>query len=227
MVYYDKLRYQLMPYIYSLTGHIYLNDYTPMRGLIMDFPDDKKVREIGDQYMFGPALLVNPVVQYKATSRPVYLPSGSGWYDLYSGKYIKGGTTINAEAPYERMPVYVKEGSIVPTGGEIQYTNQKPSDPITLFVYRGKNADFTLYEDEGTNYNYEQGQYTVIPMHYDHASGELTIGERKGAFKNMTSSRKFQIVWVSAEKPVGMSFDAHPDQVLDYSGKELKVSANR
>jgi alpha-D-xyloside xylohydrolase len=223
MVYYDKLRYQLMPYIYSLAGQTYFNNYTLMRGLVMDFPNDKNVRDITDQYMFGPSVLVSPVVEPKVTTRSVYLPAGTGWYDLYSGNYMKGGTAIKADAPYERMPLYAKEGSIIPTGVEIQYTNEKPSDAITLFVYTGKDADFLLYEDEGRNYNYEQGQYSMIPLHYDERSGELTVGDRKGSFKGMSATKKFSIVWVSAEKPVGMSLDAHPDQVLDYSGKQTSA----
>jgi alpha-D-xyloside xylohydrolase len=158
MVYYDKLRYKLMPYIYSLAGKTYVNDYTIMRGLAMDFGADPAVKNIRDAYMFGPSLLINPVYTYQATSRDVYLPAGQGWYDLYSGKYFDGGKTIIADAPYERMPVFVKAGSIIPTGADIQYTSEKPADVITLFVYTGRDASFSLYEDEGTNYNYEQGK---------------------------------------------------------------------
>lgn len=224
MVYYDKLRYRLMPYIYSLAGHAFFNDYTLMRGLIMDFPEDRNVVNVADQYMFGPSLLINPVSEYKVRSREVYLPSGTGWYDLHTGKYFKGGEKINAEAPLDRIPVYVREGSIVPTGPELQYTNEKPADPLTLFVYTGKDADFRLYEDEGTNYNYEQGRYSVIPLHYDHTKRMLTIGERQGEFNNMLAKRKFEIVWVTADQPVGMSVTARPDQVIGYAGKEITIT---
>lgn len=153
MLYYDKLRYRLMPYIYTLAGMTFHKDYTIMRALVMDFAKDTAVNDIGDQYMFGPSLLVNPVYTYKDRKRNLYLPAGQGWYNLYSGKYIKGGTHVTEDAPYERTPVYVKEGSIIPFGPDLQYTAEKPADTITLYVYTGKAASFTLYEDENINYN--------------------------------------------------------------------------
>jgi alpha-D-xyloside xylohydrolase len=223
MVFYDNLRYKLMPYIYSLCGKSYFNDYTIMRGLVMDFPSDKKVRSIGDQYMFGSALLINPVYEMNARSRAVYLPSDYGWYDLYSGKYYQGGSTIQADAPLDRMPLFVKEGSIVPAGPAIQFTNEKPADPITLYVYTGKNGAFELYEDEGVNYNYENGAYSFIPMSYDESSKTLTIGDRIGSFPGMLKERKFEIVWVNNSRPVGMSLNAHPDQVVTYVGTLLRI----
>jgi alpha-D-xyloside xylohydrolase len=130
-------------------------------------------------------LLINPVYTYKATSRQVYLPAGQGWYDLYSGKYTAGGKAITADAPYERMPVFVKAGSIVPTGPDVQYTDEKPADVITLFVYAGKDGSFNLYEDEGTNYNYEQGKYSIIPITYNDQTKTLAIGKRQGSFTGM------------------------------------------
>ncbi len=157
MVWYDKLRYRLMPYIYSLAGVTYFNDYTIMRAMVMDFGSDLNVESIGDQYMFGPSLLVAPVYKYKARTREVYLPASCGWYDLYTGKYFTGGQKIDADAPYERMPLFVKEGSIIPVGPDIQYVDEKPADPLTLLVYTGRDCVFTLYEDEGINYNYEHG----------------------------------------------------------------------
>src|SRR5574344_779193 len=143
IVYYTNLRYQLMPYIYSLAGMTYFNDYTIMRGLIMDFGKDTNVNNIGDQYMFGPSIMVCPVYQYGATSRTVYFPSTTGWYDFYTGKHIRGGLKSEVDAPYERMPLYVREGSIIPCEQAMQYTNEKQSDYITLFVYEGQNATFT------------------------------------------------------------------------------------
>jgi alpha-D-xyloside xylohydrolase len=131
MVYFDKLRYYLMPYIYSLAGLTYYNDYTIMRAMEMDFGYDENVKNIGDQYMFGPSFLVAPVYRYKARTREVYLPKSCGWYDFYSGKYFSGGQVIEAEAPYERIPLFVKEGSVIPVGPAIQYTDEKPADPIT------------------------------------------------------------------------------------------------
>jgi alpha-D-xyloside xylohydrolase len=224
LVNYDKLRYRLMPYVYSLAGHTFFNDYTIMRGLVMDFPQDKNVVSIGDQYMFGPSLMINPVYQFKARSREVYLPSTQGWYDFYTGKYYQGGRSITADAPLNKMPVYVKEGSIVPAGPELQYTGEKPLATVTLYVYTGKNADFQLYEDEGVNYNYEKGSYAVTPIHYDEASHTLTIGDRKGSYPNMLTNRKFEIVWITADKPVGIALQAKADQTIDYTGKSIAVT---
>ena len=130
MLYYNKMRYKLIPYIYSLNGMVYDNDYTMMRGLVMDYGADAAVNNINDQYMFGPSLLINPVTEYKATSRKVYLPKGNGWYNLYTGEYAAGGQVITTSAPYQQMPVYVKEGSIIPTGPEIQYTAEKSNNAL-------------------------------------------------------------------------------------------------
>lgn len=219
----DKLRYRLMPYIYSLAGMTWLHDYTIMRALVMDFSKDKKVRDIKYQFMFGPALMVNPVCEYKTRSREVYLPEGTGWYDLYTGKYYPGGQTINADAPYEHIPLYFKEGSIVPVGPEIQYTAQKPADTITLFVFTGKDAAFTLYEDENVNYNYEKGAYALIPFTFDNASRTLTIGNRTGSFNGMLQKRIFNIVFVTAQIPAKVNFETKADQQIIYDGKEIKV----
>ena len=142
MLYYDKLRYRLMPYIYSLAGMVYHNDYTIMRALSMDFPDDTTVLSIADQYMFGPGIMVAPVYEFKARTRNLYLPSDCGWYDIYSGAYIKGGMLVQSLAPLERIPLYVKEGSIIPFGPEIQYTGEKPADPVTLLCICGQKCRF-------------------------------------------------------------------------------------
>ncbi|HEV8511671.1 MAG TPA: TIM-barrel domain-containing protein [Cyclobacteriaceae bacterium] len=230
MVYYDKMRYRLMPYIYSLAGASYFNDYTILRGLVMDFNDDAKVRNTADQYMFGPSLMVNPVYEYKARSRSVYLPSTCGWYDFYTGKHYEGGQTIQADAPLNRIPLYVKEGSIIPAGPEIEYTSEKIADPITLYVFTGKDAHFELYEDESINYNYEHKKYATITFDYEEASGRLTIRDRKGSFKNILEERNFQIVTLKGEMKdhlVGVSLTAHPDRMVHYSGKEISINLNK
>lgn len=223
MLYYDKLRYRLMPYTYSLAGKTYLDDYTIMRGLIMDFAYDANVRNVNDAYMFGSALLVNPVTTYKARTREVYLPSGFGWYELYTGKHFDGGQTITVDAPLNRTPVFVKEGSILPAGPEIQYTSERPADPVTLYVYDGKNGSFELYEDENENYNYEKGKYSIIPFHYDAQTGTLTIEERKGSFTGMLDKRTFNVIWVDEDSPVGVSLEAKPQQVVQYEGKRIDI----
>lgn len=222
MVYYDRLRYRLMPYIYSLAGWSYFNDYTIMRGLVMDFNNDAKVRDIADQYMFGPSLLINPVYEYKARSRRVYLP-GTGWYDLYTGKYYDGGQSITADAPYGRMPVFVKAGAILPAGPVMQYTGEKATDPITLYVYAGANGSFELYEDEGTNYKYEYGRKATILFTYNDGTHTLTIGKREGSFEGMAATRSFQIVWVKKDRAAGVSEDVHADQTVAYTGEAVEV----
>ncbi|NDW13243.1 DUF5110 domain-containing protein [Bacteroides sp. 214] len=201
IVAYTRLRYSMMPYIYSLAGMTYHNDYTIMRALVMDFGKDKKVENIGDQYMFGPSLMVCPVYEYGARSRKVYFPETSGWYDLYTGKYIQGGQQQTVSAPYEQIPLYICEGSIMPYGPDIQYVDEKLPELITLYVYGGKDGAFTLYEDEGVNYNYEKGKYSTISMTYNEASGKLTIGERQGEYPGMLQSRAFNVVFVDKNNP--------------------------
>ena len=223
MVYYDKLRYFLMPYIYSLAGLTYFNDYTIMRAIVMDFASDKVVRSIGDQYMFGPSLLVAPVYKYKARSREVYFPAQCGWYDFYTGIYIMSGHRIEADAPYEQIPLFVKEGSIIPVGPEIRFSDEKPADPITLFVYTGRNCAFTLYEDEGTDYNYEKGECSTIKFNYDESAGELTFGERSGEFNGMLKQRVFNIVWITRNNPIAFDPKIVPHASVTYDGKKLVV----
>jgi alpha-D-xyloside xylohydrolase len=223
MLAYDKLRYRLMPYIYSLAGMVTHNDYTIMRALVMDFGHDKKVLNIGDQFMFGPALLINPVTEYKARTRQVYLPAGAGWYELKTGRYLQGGQTIQADAPYTDIPIFVKEGSIIPFGPAIQYTTERTADPIRLFIYTGKDAAFTLYEDENVNYNYEKGAFSVIPFTYNEENQSLTIGARQGEFPGMLKERSFEIVWVNKDKPVGFDLEAVPAQTVRYDGSELVI----
>ncbi len=224
MVAYNKLRYRLMPYIYSLAGHAWLDDYTIMRGLAMDFSLDTAVFNITDQYMFGPSLMVNPVTEYKARSRKVYLPAAYGWYDLRSGRHFQGGTVTEADAPYDYIPVFAREGSIVPVGPEIQYSMEKPADPLTLFVYTGADGSFVLYEDEGDNNNYIEGEYTLIPFEWSEEEGTLSIGERKGEFPGMLQTRTINVIKISAGRPVMLDFDMTPDTTLSYSGEKITVT---
>jgi alpha-D-xyloside xylohydrolase len=223
MLAYDKLRYRLMPYIYSLAGMVTHNDYTIMRALVMDFGQDPNVLNISNQFMFGPSLLVSPVTEYKARSRRVYLPADTGWYELKTGRYFNGGRTIDANAPYTDIPIFVREGSIIPFGPDIQYTTEKPAQIIRLFVYTGKDAEFNIYEDEGVNYNYEKGSYSIIPLKYNETTKTLTIGIRKGKFAGMLKDRTFEIVWVGKESPIGLDFERTPDQSALYNGRELII----
>lgn len=223
MVEYNRLRYRLMPYIYSLAGQAWLNDYTIMRGLTMDFSLDTEVFDIADQYMFGPSLMVNPVTEYKARSRKVYLPSAYGWYDVRTGRHYAGGTVIEADAPYEWMPLFAREGSLIPTGPDIQYTGEKEADPLTLWVYAGADGAFELYEDEGDNYNYEDGAYTLIPLTWNEAERTLTIGKREGEYRGMLHERTINVIMVSENRAVKLDFGRPPDKSVKYSGEEIKV----
>lgn len=223
IIYYTNLRYRLMPYIYTMAGMTHFDDYTIMRPLVMDFGSDKKVENISDQFMFGPAFMVNPVYKYGARNREVYFPENSNWYDFYTGKFIKGGQKLTVDAPYNHIPLYIRAGSIIPVGPELQYTSEKPAEEIVLYVYQGKDGDFTLYEDEGVNYNYEKGKYSSIPFHYNEAAGTLTIEARKGGFNGMMKNRIFNIVVVNNNNPKAFQFDAKGKQVK-YDGRKQVVS---
>lgn len=227
MVYYDKLRYRLMPYIYSLAGLTYFNDYTIMRAMEFDFAADSNVKNIGDQYMFGPSILVAPVYKYKARSRTVCFPSTNGWYDFYSGAYVNGGNRMEVRAPYERIPLYVREGSIIPVGPEIQYTDERQADPVTLYVYCGRNCAFTMYEDEGINYNYEKGACSTIRFEYNDHTGELTIGKRYGEFHGMLKSRTFNIIWITKDNPQGLDTGATPGNTVKYTGEKIVIARKK
>jgi alpha-D-xyloside xylohydrolase len=174
--------------------------------------------------MFGPSILVNPVTDYKARKRSVYLPAGCGWYELKNGSYLRGGQDIEAAAPYSDIPLYVKEGSILLCGPAVEYAMQKPADTIRVFVYTGKDASFKLYEDENVNYNYEKGKFAVIPFQYNEKNKTLTIGARTGKFAGMLQSRVFEVVWISKDKPSGLDFDKKPAKVISYKGSPIAVA---
>src|ERR1039457_6088301 len=220
---YDRLRYELMPYIYSLAWKTTSEQYTPMRPLVMDFRTDVRAQNIGDQFLLGPAILVNPVTEPGATTRHLYLPKAQ-WYDFWSGKSVDGGKSIDAPVTIERIPLYVRAGSIVPLGPDVESAVEKPADPVELRVYRGADGTFTLYEDENDNYDYEKGAYATIPSHWDDATHSLTIGERKGQFPGMLQTRTFRVVFVSEDHGVGIGQTAQPDKVVQYSGKPITVA---
>ena len=226
MLYYNKLRYRLMPYIYSLAGAVYHRDYTMMRGLAMDFTSDTEVYDIDDQYMFGPAFMVCPVYEYKARNREVYFPKNKGWYDFYTGRYQEGGIKKRVDAPYERMPLFVPEGAIIPVGPELQYATEKKPDPIDLYVYTGADGSFELYEDENVNYNYEKGKFAVIPFTYNEKEKKLVIGDREGEFDGMLEFRKFNVIFVSKNHPVGFKPDRTKGILVEYDGTRIEVPAN-
>jgi alpha-D-xyloside xylohydrolase len=220
---FDRLRYRLMPYIYSVAWKTASEGYTPMRALVMDFRTDERVLNIGDQFMFGPAILVNPVTEQGAAARHLYLPK-TAWYDFWTGSKLAGGTIIDAAAPLDRLPLFVRAGSILPMGPDVQHTTEKPADPIELRVYRGADGDFTLYEDENDNYNYEKDIHSTSSIHWDEAGQRLSIGDRRGQFPGMLDTRTLRVVFVAPGHGVGASPTGQPDRVVQYSGKSITIA---
>jgi alpha-D-xyloside xylohydrolase len=220
---FDKLRYALFPYIYSLAGAVTQDGYTMMRPLVMDFRDDLAARNIPDQYMFGPAFLVSPVTTYQARSRPVYLPTGASWYDFWTGKTTPGGQTLDAPAPYDQLPLYIRAGSIIPTGPDVQYVGEKPDAPLTVYVYAGADGHFNLYEDDGLTYGYEKGAFTQIPLTWNDATHTLSLGARQGSFPTMQKGRMFNFVLVSADHPAGYSPSLPGSNSTAYHGDPVDV----
>ena len=173
LIKYLKLRYQLMPYIYSLGGNTYRTGAPIIRALFMDFPDDPKVADLGDEYMFGPAFLVAPVTEQGATSRMVYLPAGVDWYNYWTNERVQGGQTIKADAPIETLPLLVRAGSILPLGEPIENTHQVQKI-AKVRIYPGASGDFTLYGDDGKTYAYEKGASSITRLHWDDVAQGLS-----------------------------------------------------
>lgn len=222
-VYYDQLRYRLMPYMYSMAAWAHFKDYTLMRALVMDFNGDKEVENIGNQWMFGPALMACPVGYYKARNRSVYFPKQCGWYDFYTGEHYDGGQHLVVDAPYEKIPVFVREGAIIPFGPAMEWSDEKPAELINLYVYEGQDGSFQLYEDEETNYNYEKGKYATIEIAYNDADKTVSFGKRNGAFKGMLKNRRFNVVLVKKDQPRDLNLDNPEGKMVQYSGKAVSV----
>jgi len=212
----------MLPYAYSVAAAATHHDATIMRPLVMDFRDDPEVLRIGDQYLFGPSLLVSPVTAPAVTARSLYLPRG-GWYDFWTGAFLEGGRRLDAPAPYERIPVHVRAGSIVPMGPELQYTDEKPADPLTVWVYTGADGAFDLYEDEGVTYGYERGAFATVRLRWDEARATLTIGPRAGTFPGLLASREVRVVFVTPSSPLPHSATPVPARVVRFDGAALTV----
>lgn len=223
-----RLRYRLMPYIYSLAGATVLEDGLIMRPLVMDFAKDRQALALSDEYLFGPSILVHPVTvpmltelledgsarMTGVTAAPydTYLPEGTRWYDFHTGKQLPGGQVFSRDYAISEIPVFVKAGAILPMGPAVQYTAEKPWDALDIEVYPGADGRFTLYEDEGDGYDYEKGAYSTIEFTWDEAAGSLGIGARKGSFPGMLKERDF-VVHVQGREPV----------TVHYTGKKIDV----
>ncbi len=232
LIKYDKLRYRLLPYIYSLAGKVTQDNYTIMRSLAFDFRNDSKVYGIPDQYMFGPAFMVNPVTEQLYTganvaagkhTREVYLPKAATWYDFWTGKKYDGGQTLNVDVPIETMPLYVKAGSIVPMGPVVQYATEKPSSVIELRVYPGANGQFQVYEDANDTYGYEKGQFATFNITWNDQSHQLTVSAVKGSFPGMLKQRTFNVVVVNGAHGADSAPADHFDKTFKYSGSAVTV----
>ncbi len=237
-----NLRYYLLSYIYSASWEVTANQSSMMRALVMDFAEDKKALDINNEFMFGKSLLVCPVTSpmywkmvvnggdttkvedFSSTkSEEVYLPKGTGWMDFWTGEKYSGGESINKEAPIDIMPLFVKEGAILPIGPKVQYAAEKKWDNLEIRVYPGADGEFTLYEDENDNYNYEKGFYSTITFKWDDKKNVLTISARNGSFPGMLNERKFNIVKVSRDNGIGMSAVEKYDKVVTYNGKKIEI----
>jgi len=222
MVWYDRLRYRLMPYIYATASDIYYHSGTVMRGLVMDFPLDDQVKNIKDQYLFGHALMVAPVYVYGARERSVYMPRGANWFDFNTGELYRGGTTARVGAPLTRMPLFVKAGSIVPMGPVTQYVDEHPDAALTLVVYTGSDGQFSLYEDDGLTNGYTRGEFSRIPLSYNDRTGTVTIGQRIGQYAGMTVHRQFKLHFIRPGMSSSASLD-EADKVVSYDGQTVTV----
>jgi alpha-D-xyloside xylohydrolase len=229
---YIKLRYSLLPYIYSTSWDVSENQSSMMRALVMDFPNDKKALNIDDQYMFGKSILVCPVTERMynengqadfsmVEERELYLPAGTRWIDFWTGEMLEGGQIITRETPLDIMPLYVKAGSIIPIGPDVQYAEEKPWDNLEIRIYEGADGEFTLYEDENDNYNYEQGVYSTIRFSWDDSRKTLTISDRKGSFPGMLAERKFNVI-VKPDKTDKVNAEKY-DKTIIYKGKRVNV----
>lgn len=229
---YDKLRYRMLPYTYSLAGAVTLHNYTIMRSLNFDFRNDAGVYNIPDEYMFGPAFLVSPVTEQlytgpKAaegkTTRNVYLPVSAQWYDFYTGQLYKGGQTIASAAPIDIIPLYVRAGSIIPMGPVVEYATQKVNKIIELRIYPGANGQFTLYEDQNDGYNYEKGRYTTLTFSWNDKQHQLNISDVKGSFPGMLKQRTINVVIVKGNHGSNVEEADKIDKSISYTGKALSV----
>ncbi len=215
------LRYRLLPYIYSGAWQITKKGFTIMRPLVMDFNGDTAAINQHYEFMFGKAILVSPIIEPKKTEQNVYLPEHSGWLNFWTGESFNGGQSVKTEAPLDKIPLYVKAGSIIPMGPSIQYATEK-NDPIEIRIYPGADGVFTLYEDENNNYDYEKGMYSTITFSWNDKDKVLTIGNRKNSFPGMFKVHNFRVVKVSKDNGAGID-TVNKFKVIKYIGKKVTI----
>jgi len=222
---YIHLRYALLPYIYSTARRVHADNYSFMRAMGIAFPQDANALSLKDQFMFGRDILVAPVVKSQATQRSVYLPKGDGWTDIWSGEQYEGGQKISRDVNLALMPLFVRQGTIMPWGPNVQYSSASNWDNLEIRIYPGADGQFTLYEDERDNYNYEQGRFSEIPFTWDDATHTLTIGARSSTFEGMLTNRTFRIVLVDPDNHVGLGIyqSVRFSKEVAYDGNEVSV----
>ena len=230
-----KLRYKLLPYLYATAWNVSKNGDMFMRALFMDFPQDKKVYDMDNQYMFGRSLLVAPVTRsmyvdkdkrvniHDIQSKEVYLPQCNSWFDFWTGKRYRGGQSVTKETPIDIIPLYVKAGSILPIGPDVQYATEKKWDNLEIRIYPGADGEFLLYEDENDNYNYEKGAYSTISFSWNDKERTLIIGDRDGKYPGMLNARKFRIVLVDEGHGTDCKLSEKVNKVVTYKGYEMKI----
>ncbi len=220
---YDDLRYRLLPYIYSSAWGVTNRGEIPMRALPYVYPTDISLRNVSDEFIFGDSLLVNPVTEPQATTRRVVLPAGNNWVDFWTGQEQQGGRTITADAPIEQLPIFAKQGSIVPMGPVVQ-SAADTEDPLEVRIYGGKDADFELYEDSGDGYGYEKGARATIHLHWDNRRNVLSISDRVGTFPGMRMRSTFHLVLVKPGHGVGIGAESRFDRSVTYDGHRVKIN---
>jgi alpha-D-xyloside xylohydrolase len=209
---YLEIRYRLLPYIYSEAARVSYDGSTLMRPLVFDFAHDEEALKQDVEYMFGPSMLINPVVEKGATVYKSYLPENvGGWYDYWTGKLYNGNQYVNTDINIEKIPIFIKAGSIIPFGPVKQYVAEKSSEPISIHIYPGADATFCLYEDEGVNHNYESGACSRIALSWNEGKQTLTIGKRQGEFEGMQETQTFVLVKGNIKKEVS------------YTGKKMQI----
>lgn len=234
---YINLRYRLLPYIYSNMWNVTSNNASLMRALPMDFPQDKEVHDLANEYLFGKSILVSPVTDSLYTKRtpngttvtlddiksvPVYLPDGETWYDFWSHEKYEGGQVVDRKVPIDIIPLYIRSGTILPLGPRVQYASEKKWDVLEIRIYPGKDGEFILYEDEFDNYNYEKGVYSTIKLKWNDSLKTLTIEDRDGKYPGMLDKRKFRIALVSSSNAAGVD-ELSGCKIIDYEGKNISV----
>ena len=220
---YIHMRYSLLPYIYSTAWTVHNDGCSFMNPMQLAFSDDAATELLKDQYMFGASILVAPVLKYQAANRSVYLPKGHKWFDFWTGEQTDGGQSVTKDVDIQTLPIYVRAGSILPYALPAQTAKTSNWDTLQIRIYPGADAAFTLYEDEGDSYRYEQGQYSTISFAWNDADKRLTIGQRYGSYAKMINKRVFDIVVVDGLNGVGDTLSTAINKRIEYDGNEQTV----